>query len=301
MGRRSATSSPTTATPATHQWYDGTPRPGSSSGSGTSSRRWTTRTPSTPASRTPRCSAPPTAAAELAGADRPAQPRHRARSGSPGAGGMCLHTIILDPTRRRPDVHRHLGGGRVPHRRRRRDLEADQPAACAPGSIPDPDAEVGHCVHHIAMHPSRPDTLFMQKHWDVMRSDDAGENWREVSGEPADRLRLPDRRARPRAGDDLRRPDQERLRALPAGRQAARLPQPHRRRRVGAADQGPAAGGLLRQRAARRDGRRHARRVRHLLRHHRRPGLRLADGGDSWAPIVRDLPAVLSVEVQTLP
>src|SRR5207245_6389168 len=49
-------------------------------------------------------------------------------------------------------------------------------------TIPDEDAEVGHCVHHVAMHPSRPDVLFMQKHWDVMRSDDGGESWREISG-----------------------------------------------------------------------------------------------------------------------
>src|SRR6202008_2719405 len=48
--------------------------------------------------------------------------------------------------------------------------------------IPDQDAEVGHCVHRIAMHPSRPDTLFMQKHWDVMRTDNAGESWQEISG-----------------------------------------------------------------------------------------------------------------------
>ena len=48
--------------------------------------------------------------------------------------------------------------------------------------IPSPAAEVGHCVHNLAMHPSRPDTLFMQKHWDVMRSDDGGENWHEISG-----------------------------------------------------------------------------------------------------------------------
>ena len=48
--------------------------------------------------------------------------------------------------------------------------------------LPDPTAEIGHCVHHIAMHPSRPETLFMQKHWDVMRTDDAGESWREISG-----------------------------------------------------------------------------------------------------------------------
>ena len=48
--------------------------------------------------------------------------------------------------------------------------------------IPDPTAEVGHCVHHIAMHPSNSNVLFMQKHWDVMRSNDAGDSWHEVSG-----------------------------------------------------------------------------------------------------------------------
>ena len=48
--------------------------------------------------------------------------------------------------------------------------------------MPDPNAEVGFCVHRIAQHPARPNTLFMQLHWDVMRTDDAGENWREVSG-----------------------------------------------------------------------------------------------------------------------
>jgi photosystem II stability/assembly factor-like uncharacterized protein len=48
--------------------------------------------------------------------------------------------------------------------------------------LPNPQAEVGHCVHNLAMHPSRPDTVFMQKHWDVCRTDDAGEQWREVSG-----------------------------------------------------------------------------------------------------------------------
>jgi hypothetical protein len=37
-------------------------------------------------------------------------------------------------------------------------------------------------VHRIAMHRSRPGVLFMQKHWDFMRSDDAGDNWHEISG-----------------------------------------------------------------------------------------------------------------------
>ena len=108
--------------------------------------------------------------------------RHPTSAGwQPGAGGLCLHTIVLDPK----------GGDRI--------VTAISAAGCfrsddggttwkpinkglVSGQIPDPDAEVGHCVHHVAMHPERPQTLFMQKHWDVMRSDDAGDSWREVSG-----------------------------------------------------------------------------------------------------------------------
>ncbi len=121
------------------------------------------------------------------------------------------------------------------------DLAADQPRPAVRSTFPIPDAEVGHCVHRIAMHPSRPDVLFMQKHWDVMRSDDAGDSWHEVSGNlPTDFGFAIDVHAH-EPETDLRGPDQERLRALPARGQAARLPQPHRRQRVGAAHQGPAA------------------------------------------------------------
>ena len=142
--------------------------------------------------------------------------------------------------------------------------------------IPDPNAEVGHCVHRIAMHPSRPDVLFMQKHWDVMRSDDAGESWREVSGNLPTDFGFP---------IDVHAHEPETIYVVPiksdsehfpARGQAARLPQPDGRQRVGGADERPAAERLLRQRAARRDGRRLARLVRRLLRHHRRPGLRVA-------------------------
>src|SRR5262249_51905623 len=101
-----------------------------------------------------------------------------ASSWQPGAGGMCLHTLIPDP----------VDAGRL--------VVATSSAGAFPGAaagvtwrpisrglrsegIPDPDAEVGHCVHRLAMHPSRPRTLFMQKHWDVMRSDDGGESWQE--------------------------------------------------------------------------------------------------------------------------
>ena len=174
----------------------------------------------------------------------------------PGAGGMCLHTIILDPSEPEANLHRHLGRGRFPHRRRRQRPGSRSTGACSlPTSMPDPTAEVGHCVHRIAMHPSRPDVLFMQKHWDVMRSDDAGDTWHEVSGNLPTDFGFVDRRSRARAGNDLRRADQERLGALSARRQAARLSQPHGRQRVGAAHQGLAAKQLLRQRAARCDGR----------------------------------------------
>jgi photosystem II stability/assembly factor-like uncharacterized protein len=100
---------------------------------------------------------------------------------SPGAGGLCLHTILIDPTN--PErifiaisaagAFRTDDGGKS-WKPINRGLHSQY--------IPDPTAEIGHCVHRLAMHRSRPNTLFMQKHWDVMRTDDAGENWREVSG-----------------------------------------------------------------------------------------------------------------------
>jgi photosystem II stability/assembly factor-like uncharacterized protein len=99
----------------------------------------------------------------------------------PGAGGMCLHTIILDPINSKriyiaisaAGAFRTDDGG-VTWKPINKGLYSQY--------IPDPTAEVGHCVHHVAMNPARPNTLFMQKHWDVMRSDDAGDSWREVSG-----------------------------------------------------------------------------------------------------------------------
>src|SRR5258706_6999392 len=100
---------------------------------------------------------------------------------APGAGGLCLHTIVLDP--------RHPGRMFIAISAAGAFRTDDGGATWQPinrglmsGQIPDPDAEVGHCVHRLAMHPSRPDVLYMQKHWDVMRSDDAGASWHEISG-----------------------------------------------------------------------------------------------------------------------
>ena len=100
---------------------------------------------------------------------------------SPGAGGMCLHTIMIDPTDAKrmfiaisaAGAFRTTDGGKswTPINK---GLHSQY--------IPDPEAEVGHCVHRIAMHRSRPNVLYMQKHWDVMRSDNGGDSWHEVSG-----------------------------------------------------------------------------------------------------------------------
>jgi sortilin (neurotensin receptor 3)/BNR/Asp-box repeat protein len=99
----------------------------------------------------------------------------------PGAGGMCLHTIILDPSNSArmfiaisaAGTFRSDDAGKT-WRPINKGLRSEQ--------IPNPTAEVGHCVHRIAMHRARPNVLFMQKHWDVMRTDDGGESWHEVSG-----------------------------------------------------------------------------------------------------------------------
>ena len=217
----------------------------------------------------------------------------------PGAGGMCLHTILLDPS----DPKRiYIAISAAGAFRTDDGGETWQPINRGLQSqyIPDPNAEVGHCVHRIAMHRSRPDVLFMQKHWDVMRSDNAGDSWHEVSGNLPTDFGFVDRRPRARAGDHLRRPDQERFRALSARRQSCAC--------IAAA---PAATSGRRSPTVCRKATATSTCcatpwpsirsiVRRLFRHHRRAGVRVADAGDNWAPIVRDLPAVLSVEVQTL-
>jgi photosystem II stability/assembly factor-like uncharacterized protein len=102
-------------------------------------------------------------------------------SWQPGAGGMCLHTIIQDPSRPERMFIAISAAGTF------RTDDAGQTwrpvnRGLKSQGIPEESAEVGHCVHHVAMHPSRPGVLFMQKHWDVMRSDDAGDSWQEISG-----------------------------------------------------------------------------------------------------------------------
>jgi photosystem II stability/assembly factor-like uncharacterized protein len=221
-------------------------------------------------------------------------------SWQPGAGGMCLHTILLDPT----DPQRIFVAISAAGAFRSDDGGASwQPInrGLRSAGIPDPDAEVGHCVHRIAMHPSRPDVLFMQKHWDVMRSDDAGESWHEISGDlPSDfgfpiavHPHEPDTAyVVPITSDSYHFPPDGQLRVY--------------RSRTGGGDWEPLTEGLPQQHCY-VNVLREAMAVDTL----EEPGVYFGttggqvyaspDAGDSWAPIVRDLPAVLSVEVQTLP
>jgi hypothetical protein len=218
----------------------------------------------------------------------------------PGAGGMCLHTIVVDPSNAErifvaisaAGAFRTLDGGRswAPINRGLRSAQ-----------IPDPNAEVGHCVHRIAMHPSRPGVLFMQKHWDVMRSDDGGDSWHEVSGNlPTDFGFVIDVHAHqpdtvyvvPIKSDSEHYPLDGQLRVY--------------RSSTGGRDWEPLTKGLP-QRNCYVNVLRDAMAVDALDDcgvYFGTTGGQVyvsPNGGDSWMPIVHDLPAVVSVEVQTLP
>jgi photosystem II stability/assembly factor-like uncharacterized protein len=217
----------------------------------------------------------------------------------PGAGGMCLHTIILDPSN--PDrifiaisaagAFRTDDGGKTwtPINR-----------GLYSKYIPNPTAEVGHCVHHVAMNPLRPGVLFMQKHWDVMRSDNAGDSWREISGNlPTDFGFVIDVHAH----------EPETIYVVPIKSDSEHFVPDGKlrvfRSRTGGNEWEPLTKGLP-QSNCYVNVLRDAMAVDSLDRcgvYFGTSGGQVyasADAGDSWAPIVRDLPAVLSVEVQTL-
>jgi photosystem II stability/assembly factor-like uncharacterized protein len=286
-------------TPGTHQWYDGTPHPWEFA------RVWHLE---------PSLHDPDTvyAGVEDAGLFKSADggqtwlelPGLRSHdtgsSWQPGAGGMCLHTIIQDPENPARIFTAISAAGAF------RSDDAGQTwrpinRGLRSGGIPDEDAEVGHCVHHVAMHPSRPSVLYMQKHWDVMRSDDAGDSWREVSGNLPSDFGFPiDVHAHepdtiyvvPITSDSLHYPPEGKLRVY--------------RSRTGGDEWEPLTDGLP-QHDCYVNVYRDAMAVDALDDcgiYFGTTGGQVyasADAGDTWAPIVRDLPAVLSVEVQTLP
>jgi hypothetical protein len=285
--------------PGTHIWYDGTPHPWEFK------RVWQLK---------PSLTDPDTVYAGVedaamfrstdAGQSWQELPGLRAVKGhlwQPGAGGMCLHTILLDPTDPKrifvaisaAGAFRTDDGGET-WRPITHGLKSNN-------ELPDPAAEVGHCVHNIAMHPSRPDVLFMQKHWDVLRTDDAGENWHEISGNLPSDFGFP-------VGVHAHEPntiyvvpiksDSEHF--VPEGKLRVY------RSRTGGDEWEALTKGLPQSNC-------YVNILRSALAVDSLDSCGIyfgttggqvyasADSGDNWTPIVRDLPAVLSVEVQTLP
>jgi len=217
----------------------------------------------------------------------------------PGAGGMCLHTVMLDPTNAQrmyvaisaAGAFRSDDGGKtwLPINR---GLKSQY--------IPSPEAEVGHCVHRIAMHRSKPDVLFMQKHWDVMRSDNAGELWHEISGNlPTDFGFVIDVHAN----------EPETVYVVPIKSDSEHFV-PDGKLRVYRSRTGGNEWEALTKGLPQKDCYVNVLRDAMAVDSLDKCGVYFgtsggqvyasADAGDNWAPIVRDLPAVLSVEVQTL-
>jgi photosystem II stability/assembly factor-like uncharacterized protein len=217
----------------------------------------------------------------------------------PGAGGMCLHTILLDPN----DPARLLvaisaagvfrsGDAGVTWEAVNRGLRSE--------GIPDPDAEVGHCVHRVAMHPSRPEVLFMQKHWDVMRSDDAGDSWHEISGDLPTDFGF---------AIEVHAHEPETVYVVPIKSDAEHYPPDGKlrvyRSRAGGNEWEPLTRGLPQSNC-------YVNVLRDAMSvdtvdpcgvYFGTTGGQVyasVDAGDNWETIVRDLPSVLSVEVQTL-
>ena len=284
--------------PGTHQWYDGTPHPWEFA------RVWHLE---------PSLTDPDTIYAgvedaalfrstdggqsweELSGLRK----QDNGPSWAPGAGGLCLHTIVQHPTNDQriyvaisaAGVFRTDDGG-TSWKPINRGLRSE--------GIPDPNAEVGHCVHRIAMHPSRPDVLFMQKHWDVMRTDDGGDTWREISGNLPSDFGF---------AIDVHAHEPETIYVVPIKSDSEHYPPDGKlrvyRSRSGGQEWEPLTKGLP-QSDCYLNVLRDAMAVDTLDPcgvYFGTSGGQVyasADAGDSWEPIVRDLPAVLSVEVQAL-
>ena len=286
-------------TTGTHQWYDGTPHPWEFK------RVWHVE---------PSLTDPDTVYAGVEDAamfrttdggtswhELPGLRNHGSGSKwQPGAGGLGLHTILIDPTNpQRMFIAISAAGafrtddGGTTWTPINRGLKSQY--------IPDPDAEVGHCVHRIALHPSRPNTLFMQKHWDVMRTDDAGANWTEVSGNLPTDFGFP---------IDVHAHEPETIYVVPITSDSHHFPPEGKlrvyRSRTGGNEWEPLTKGLPQQDC-------YVNVLRDAMAVDRLESCGIyfgttggqvyasADSGDAWAPIVRDLPAVLSVEAQTLP
>jgi hypothetical protein len=283
--------------PGAHLWYDGTPHPWEFK------RIWHLE-PSLTDPETVYAGAEDAALFRTTDGGQNWQefPALRSQQGSkwqPGAGGMGLHTIILDPIHpgriyvaiSAAGAFRTEDGGQT-WKPINRGLKSQY--------LPDPNVEVGFCVHHMAIHPSRPDVLFMQLHWDIMRSDNAGDSWREVSGNLPTDFGFP---------IEVHSHEPETIYVVPIKSDSEHYPPDARlrvyRSRTGGGEWEALTNGLP-QSDCYVNILRDAMAVDSLDPcgvYFGTTGGQVyasANGGDSWNAIVRDLPAVLSVEVQTL-
>ena len=218
----------------------------------------------------------------------------------PGAGGLCLHTILLDPGNpgrifiaiSAAGAFRTDDGGET-WKPINKGLVSDY--------IPDPEAEFGHCVHNLSIHPEHPDTVFMQKHWDVMRTDNAGDQWTEISGNLPTDFGFP---------IQVHAHEPETIYVVPITSDSEHFPPEGKlrvyRSRTGGNEWEALTNGLPQENC-------YVNVLRDSMTADRLPecGIYFGttggqvygsfDSGDNWTAIVRDLPAVTSVEVQTLP
>ena len=285
--------------PGTHQWYDGTQHPWEFK------RIWHLE-PSPTDPDLVYAGAEDAALFRTSDGGKTWQelPALRSAKGSlwqPGAGGMGLHTIILDRTRPERIYIAISAAGAFRTDDGGQSWKPINQGLKSQYELPDPAAEVGHCVHRIAMHPSRPEVLFMQKHWDIMRSNNAGELWSEVSGNLPTDFGFP---------IDVHAHEPETIYVVPIKSDSEHFPPEGKlrvyRSRTGGNEWEPLTQGLPQQ-----DCYVNVLRDAMAVDQLDPCGVYFGttggqvyvspDSGNRWNAIVRDLPAVLSVEVQTIP
>jgi photosystem II stability/assembly factor-like uncharacterized protein len=284
--------------PGTHQWYDGTPHPWEFKRVWHLEPSWTD--PDTVYAGVEDAALFRTTDGGQTWDELPGLRGHGSGPHwQPGAGGLCLHTILIDPANAdrmfvaisAAGAFRTDDGGKS-WRPINRGLKSEY--------IPEKEAEVGHCVHRLAMHRSRPDVLFMQKHWDVMRTDNAGDLWREVSGNLPSDFGFP---------IDVHAHEPETIYVVPITSDSEHYPPEGKlrvyRSRTGG-DEWEALTNGLPQKDCYVNVLRDAMAVDSLDScgiYFGTTGGQVygsSDAGDTWKAIVHDLPPVVSVEVQTL-
>ena len=218
----------------------------------------------------------------------------------PGAGGMAVHTIIIDPKNPKRIYIAISAAGAFRTEDGGLTWKPINKGLKSQFELPDSDAEVGHCVHRIALHPSRPDRLFMQKHWDIMRSDNSGDQWTEVSGNLPTDFGFP---------IDVHFHEPETIFVVPITSDSLHYP-PDGKLRVYRSKTGGNEWEALTKGLPQKDCYVNVLRDAMAVDSLDDCGVYFGttggqvycspDGGNNWNAVVRDLPAVLSVEVQTL-